>query len=101
MLVVIYLKESKNYTIIPEEFIYCLDEQTVKNKGLNPNQKRLIYFSYDVYKKLEQNVPQEFVPKFHLPITNMYPLPDGLIETCFNGYMYVFRCKYSNEISVT
>lgn len=95
MLIVEYLQEAKNYTVVPEEFIYLLDERSLKNNGVNSNQSRLIYFSNNAYKNLEQNVEQTFKPNFNLPITSVYPLPDYLMETCFKGRMYAFESKFS------
>lgn len=97
MLIIVFLQEARKYTVVPEEFIYGLDEKSLKNNGVNSNQTRLIYFSKDVFEKLEQNVQQTFTPKFDLPVTNIYPLPIELNETCFKGRLYGFECKYGRE----
>lgn len=94
MLVVVYLSEAKNYTVVPEEFIYQLNERTLKNLGLNQNQNRLIYFSADVFEKLERKkvfkTPQ---PNFNLEVSSAYPLPNVLNETCFIGRLIKFEGK--------
>lgn len=100
MLIVVYLHEAKQYTVVPEEFIFCLDERSLKNYGVNSNQTRLIYFSKEAYEKLEQNVKQTFAPNFNLPVTNVYPLPDNLEETCFKGHMYAFESKFFYNITL-
>lgn len=87
MFVTVFLVEAKTHTVIPEEFVFKLVEANLKNHGLNSNQNRLIYFSRELFELLESHVvPRaEIIPNFGLPITEMYPLPDGLLETCFIG----------------
>lgn len=101
MLVVIYLMDAKRHTIVPEHFIYSLNEKNLKNRGVNSNQNRLIYFSKDCFEKLGQNVnvKQMYAPKFHLPVTKVYPLPNNLVETCFIGRMYNFEGKQSSLLN--
>lgn len=95
MLVIVYLQDAKCYTIVPEEFIYSLDERSLKNNGLNRNQNRLIFFSREWFEKMDQNesIDQEYKPNFHRPITGNYPLPDDLNETCFIGRMIHYEGK--------
>lgn len=93
MLIIVYLQDAKKHTVVPEEFIFGLNEKNLKNNGVNSNQTRLIYFSKDVYEKLQRNEEQDFIPKFDLPVTNVYPLPDALAETCFKGRLYGFESK--------
>lgn len=100
MLIIVFLQEAKKYTVVPEEFVYGLDEKSLKNNGVNSNQTRLIYFSKDIYEKLKQNVQQKLEPKFYLPITNLYPLPADLTETCFKGRLYGFECKFLENIEM-
>lgn len=92
MLVVVYLREAKRYTVVPEEFIYYLNERSLKNLGLNRNQNRLIYFSREVFQKLEQNeIPYAFAPNFSIPVSTEYPMPENLEETCFIGRLISFE----------
>lgn len=94
MLVIVYLFEANAHTVVPEQFIYCLNERSLKNRGVNSNQNRLIYFSNDCYEKISRNENVDgFQPNFELPITTAYPLPDNLMETCFNGRLYSFEGK--------
>lgn len=84
MFVIVYLVESKAHTVIPQEFIFKLNQENLCNDGVNSNQHRLIYFSKEIFDLLQNGVdPQAFVPKFYIPVTNAYPLPDGVVETCF------------------
>ena len=95
MLVVVYLKEAGGYTVVPEQFIYQLNERTLKNIGVNRNQDRLIYFSVDVFEKLERNeVVEQYAPNFNLPVSVVYPLPNEYTETCFIGRLIKFEGKY-------
>lgn len=95
MYVLVYLRDSKRHTVVPESFIYKLDERNTKNNGINRNQLRLIYFSSELFDILDRNeIPnREFRPNFNLPITMEYPLPNALKETCFNGYTFCFESK--------
>lgn len=94
MLLVVYLREPDVYTVIPEECVYKLNEKSVKTHCLNPNQNRLIFFSKEYYNKIREGIRIEFEPKFHLPVTSEYPLPDDLDETCFIAKMYSFEGKH-------
>lgn len=95
MLVIVYLQDSKKYTVVPESFIYSLDERSLKNRGLNRNQSRLIYFSQLCFENMQanENLDEEIGPNFHCPITVEYPLPLNLVETCFIGRMIRFEGK--------
>lgn len=93
MLVVVYLQDAKRYTVVPESFIYDLNEKNLKNLGVNRNQSRLIYFSQYLFENLQanENLDEQFEPNFHCPITKVYPLP----ETCFIGRMICFEGENS------
>lgn len=99
MLVIVYLNDADCHIVVPENFIYLLNEKNLKNYGVNSNQNRLIYFSKDCFEKLKENgdVQQEYEPKFYLPVTKIYPLPENLVETCFIGRMYSFEGKHSKK----
>lgn len=100
MLVVVYLSEAKRYTVVPEQFIYRLNERNLKNLGLNRNQSRLIYFSADVFEKLERKeVFETPIPNFNLEISTIYPLPNDLNETCFLGRLIKFEGKFIETFS--
>lgn len=95
MLVVVYLRDARCHTVVPEEFIFALVERSLKNRGLNSNQNRRIYFSREVFEKLQRNeVIEDYIPNFNLPVTEIYPLPNDLEETCFIGRMICFEGKF-------
>lgn len=100
MFVVVYLCDAKKHTIIPEEFVYILNQKSLKNCGVNSNQNRRIYFSSEWFREYEQKLSpkREYEPKFDLDITNVYPLPNDLIETCFVARLYCFEGKKSIKI---
>lgn len=99
MLVIVFLEDAKKHTVVPESFIYDLNEKNLKNLGVNRNQRRLVYFSKQWFENMERkvNLGDEFVPNFHHPITKDYPLPEGLAETCFIGRLIHFE---GNKCSV-
>lgn len=93
MLVIVFLQDAKCFTVVPEGFVYSLDEKSLKNRGVNKNQNRLIYFSRELFKKMEENeeYEQNCKPNFHRPISIKYPLPDNLEDACFIGRMICFE----------
>lgn len=95
MYVLVHLQNANRHIVVPESFVYELDELSTKNYGVNRNQVRLIYFSFELFEILNRNeIPnREFPPNFNLPITIEYPLPMELKETCFNGRIISFECK--------
>lgn len=95
MLVVVYLQDAKRLTVVPEEYVYSLNERSLKNRGVNKNQSCLIYFSRVQFEKMQKNedLDQEYTPNFHRPITTDYPLPADLEDTCFIGRMINFEGK--------
>lgn len=93
MFVTAYLYGANMQTVIPQKFIYELNRENLFNKGVNPHQKRRIFFSQELFDLLEsgENVDIcNYNPNFDLPITSVYPLPNGLKETCFFARLYKF-----------
>lgn len=96
MFVVVYLVDARAYTVIPKEFIYKLLEENVFNKGLNSNQNRLVYFSAELFDVLQNGVDAArgtYIPNFNLPVTQQFPPPDDLQETCYIARMKKFFGK--------
>lgn len=95
MFVVVYLIDAKVHTVIPKEFVHELSRESLFNKGVNPNQKRLIYFSQKLFDELQFGIENdnEYHANFSLPITKDYPLPNGLSETCFEARLKKFFRK--------
>lgn len=91
--ITVFLNEANAHTAIPMHFVHDLNDVTLKNRGVNSNQNRLIYFSSELFDGLingEIQAPSDYITNFDLPITKMYPLPDGLRETCFVGRLKKF-----------
>lgn len=96
MFVVVYLVDAKAHTVIPKEFIYELMEQNVYNKGVNSNQRRLIYFSVELFDVLQSGVDvgrETYIPNFGLPTTQQFPPPSDLQGTCYIARLKKFFCK--------
>lgn len=94
MYVTVFLKEAKTHTVVPSDFIKDLVEVNLFNKGNNPNQCRVIFFSKKAFDLLESGEAinlLEFRPKFNLPRTNVYPPTSD--EVCYIGRMIKFWCK--------
>lgn len=84
------------HTVVPQEFIYDLNQVNLNNHGVNCNQNRLIYFSAELFESLKSGndlAHSEYMPKFHLSVTTLYPLPIELKETCFIGRLKKFWGK--------
>lgn len=96
MFVTVYLVEAHMHTVVPKEFIYDLNQVNLNNHGVNCNQNRLIFFSTELFESLKNGndiVHSEYLPKFHLSVTKLYPLPSELKETCFVGRLKKFWGK--------
>lgn len=100
MIVIVYLREPKCYTVVPEEFIMDLKEKNVKNYGINRNQARRIYFSKEWFENQanQVNLNQRFAPNFRLPCTTLYPLANNMVETNFEGRMILFEETFAAAI---
>lgn len=92
MFVVVFINRDETYTIVPEQWIYDLNEQKIRNYGNNPNQKDRIFYSLN---GVENGIPNaEYEPNFFLPTTNVFPPSVDLIETCYYGYIQRFFGAY-------
>lgn len=92
MLALVFLRDAKRYTVVPEEFVYSLNERSLKNRGINTYQNRLIYFSREVFGELNQNENLiDYAPNFNIAVSKEYPLPDNMQETCYIGRLISFE----------
>lgn len=93
MFVVVFSREPKCSTVIPEEFILDLNQKSLKNNGVNRNQDRRIYFSKEWFENqtAKINLEQPFEPNFNLPLNNVYPLPNNVEEACYIGRLIKFE----------
>lgn len=96
MFVVVYLVGPKKLTVVPEEFIFDLNQRKLKNFGCNSNQVHRIYFSKEWYQNQTDgvNLQEKFEPNFNLRPRNVYPLPDNETEAVFLGYLRKFEGMY-------
>lgn len=93
MFVTVFIYGAKIHTVIPQKFIYELNHESLYNKGVNPHQKRRIYFSQVLFDLLQSGVNVnlgDYNPNFGLPITSVYELPNGSNETCFFARLIKF-----------
>lgn len=82
MFVVVLLTGFKIYIPIVEEWIYDIDEESLKNNGVNSNRNVRIFWS-----KIGMNndgIPNaEYKPKFNLPVSRVFPPHND--EACYIG----------------
>lgn len=100
MYVSVYLVDAHVHTVVPQEFVYGLNQVNLNNHGVNTNQNRLIYFSSEYFKVLvnaNEPVDIDHIPKFDLPVTKVFPLPNDLQETCFIGRLKKFWGKITKK----
>lgn len=92
----IYLPDAKHHTVIPKEYVYDLVDVNLFNRGINRNQNHLIFFSqdvFDLFKDGENPNLLEYPPNFRLPVTKVYPLPNGEQSACYICRLYFFWRK--------
>lgn len=89
MFVVVFLVDSKKHIIVPEEFVFDLDEESLKNKGKNPNFRYTVFWSENALD--ENGIPRaEYVPDFNLVKVIDFP-PIG--DACYLGQVKKFYSK--------
>lgn len=95
MFVLVFLPGPKQLTVIPEEFIFDLNERKLKNFGCNRNQMQRIYFSKEWFQNHVDgiNMGKKFTPNFNLPASTVYPLPNNLDEAVFLAHLRKFESK--------
>lgn len=81
--VLVFLKEPKKYVVVPENFIFDLDQQKLKNNGANRNQNFKIFWSNDINCTAPNFDAEE--SKIHPPI---------VVEACYIGRVYKFYSEY-------
>lgn len=99
MFVTVFLVEARAHIVIPQKFVYELNQMNLCNNGINTNQNRRIFFSTQLLNALENGEvihENEYAPNFNLPITGNYPLPDDMLETCFIARLKKFWGEYRN-----
>lgn len=93
MFVVVYLIEPKINIVIPEEWIFALDEEKIKNMGANSNQSYRIFYSNDASN--ENGVPNGLhAPNFNLLLMDIFPPSYDVVECCYIGRVKHFYREY-------
>lgn len=79
----VYLNSAKKYITVQESFVYDLNQQKLKNNGVNRNQMFKIFWS--------NNANCE-IPDFDAEISDVHP---PLAENaCYSGRLYKFYGTY-------
>lgn len=89
MFVVVFLVEPKLHIIVPENFIFALDEESLKNIGKNGNFQYKVFWSENCVDT--EGVPDEkYQPDFNLQNSESFPPADS---ACYIGKLKRFFCK--------
>lgn len=97
MFVVVYIKSVKKNVVVPENWIYDINQELLKNKGVNKNRDVLVYWSVD---GLIDDVPNgDYIPNFQAEKSEAFPLPAGVKEACYHARLIrYFGKKTMNKI---
>lgn len=94
MFVVIFIKfPIEKYVVVPEEWIYDINEELLKNRGVNTNRDVCVFWSkHGIDDKSQPRA--DFAPNFTLPKENVFPPQND--EACYiariiryNGKKYI------------
>lgn len=84
MFAVVLLKIPKKYVVVPEVWIYDINEEKLKNNGVNRNQDVLVFWSEDGID--ENDRPNSSIePNFDSEILSIHPPTNGITEDCYIG----------------
>lgn len=104
MFVVIYIKSVKKNVVVPEKWIHDINQELLKNKGVNKNRDVLVFWSLDGL--IDDKPNEEFAPNFHAEKLEAFPLPAGVKEACYHARLiryfdkktcYKISYKFQNE----
>lgn len=89
MFVVVYVDAIKKYIIVPEEWIFDIDEEKLKNRGCNPNQKvRIFWSALGIDGNGRPNA--EYPANFGLNFATEHPPPN---DACYMGKVVHYYSK--------
>lgn len=89
MFVVVFLVESKMHIIVPEKFIFSLDEESLKNVSKNAHFQYKIFWSESCVNS--EGVPDiAYPPDFSLENISTFPPANS---ACYIGKLKRFCCK--------
>lgn len=78
---------------MPEEFIFGLNEEKLRNYGTNTYQNYTIFWSIAALD--ENQVPRYgYEPNFFLEPLNEFPPPFNIVDACYIGRTIKFFGKY-------
>lgn len=93
MFVKIYIKATKQTVVIPEEWVYGIDEEVLKNRGVNSNQDVRIFWSENGV--INGQPDGAFKPNFSLPLCSEFPPTNG--EGCYLARQLHYYGKYEYQ----
>lgn len=76
MFVVVLIKSLKRYVVVPEEWVFDINEQSLKNNGVNRNRNVLMFWSENGIGN-DNEPDHEYKPNFTLKKETVFPPPDG------------------------
>lgn len=83
MFVVVFVKSVKKKFIVPEQWIYGVDEESLKNNGVNSNKSVLIFWSDSI--DADGYPDATFTPNFTAPNSMKFPPPKPNKQACYVG----------------
>lgn len=98
MFVVVHIKSAKKNVVVPENWIYDINQELLKNKGVNGNRDILVFWSLD---GLVDDIPNdEYAPNFTVEKAEAFPLPSGVKEACYIARMVRYFGKKSDFLNI-
>lgn len=94
MLVVVQLEKLKKRLIVPESFVFDLNEENLKNNGNNGHFTYLVYWSREALGDGSISPNQHCVPNFDAQASEIYPPDNGLTEACYKARLVHFCSKW-------
>lgn len=82
MFVVVHLKLCKKRIVVPENWLFDVNQELLKNQGVNSNRDVLIFWSKNGLVDDEPSV--EFEPNFQLDKATTFP-PPNTEAACYIG----------------
>lgn len=100
MLVVVHLVKPKRRIIVPESFVFDLNEENLKNSGNNANVTYLIYWSKEALGDEKNSPNHDRLPNFNAPLSEIYPPNNGLSEACYKARLIHFcsKCNFFRRL---
>lgn len=99
--VVLQTKSGRVHVIVPEEYIYGLEDvqAQLKTWGINNQHQHAIFWKRDF---LDDNIAPNSIdrPDFSLPLRDDFPPPTDIDAACFNGRVKRFFCEYSMKLYI-